>query len=76
MRGALILLCLAAQGPLKDASETATEFEGLVRDQAPALVVAEDLAECRQFPEEQAGRLDILDQSPELGERILDRGRR
>ena len=70
------LLGLTAQRALNDGPESAPEFPGLFRA-APAAVAAgaEDVLEHRLRPEQRARRVDVLDEPPQLGERVLDRRR-
>ena len=71
------LLGLTAQRALNDGPESAPEFPGLFRgDPAAVAAGAEDVLEHRLRTEQRARRIDVLDESPQLGERVLDWRRR
>ncbi len=70
------LLRLPAQRPLEHHGEPPLQLVLLAGDERAVVLGAEHLAEGRDVAEQRAGRLDVLHQPPQLGERVLHRRRR
>ena len=71
------VLRLAPQRALHHSAKPAFEFLGLLgRDPASVAAGAEDLLEHRLRTEQRAAAVDVLDQRPQFGQRVLNRRRR